>query len=599
MISGFFSEEKVSEVRERSSILEVVSDYVNLKKTGRNYKGLCPFHSEKTPSFMVNEEKQIYHCFGCGEGGDVFTFLMKMGLFSFPQAVETLAKRYGIKLPSTELSDAQKKELAKRDILFQINQAASEYYHDLLTRQREGEEGRRYLSLRGIREEVIQEHRLGYSLDRWDGLVQFLQGRKLPLEMAWELGLIHPKKKEGWYDALRGRVLFPIFDLYQRVVGFGGRILKEGEPKYLNSPEPAIYHKGEILYGLHVAKRYVPAKDQVIIVEGYFDLLTLHQHGFKQSVATLGTALTTDHIRTLKRYTKNFITLFDGDSAGVQANLRSLPLLLEEEVWGETVILPKGEDPDGFLRKGHRDTFEKMVEKKIPLIDFFLEQRMKTSNMKSIEEKTKVAQDGLVLIRRIPEGIRRNFYLKALAEKLDLQESFLHKMLSSSPKEPARERGNLKNRAGEEPFSRLEEMVVSLMIHHPELIPMISEEGILDEFESPRLKRIAEGLESLFQIRGKLNLPEALGALEEDLRERLCEVVFRDGDPAGDPGKMLKDCLRKIRERRLQKDKRDLLKRIREAEKEKREKELEALLRERQRLAEKERALQRDRLQER
>lgn len=590
MISGFFSEEKVSEVRERSSLLEVVSEYLSLKKTGRNYRGLCPFHSEKTPSFMVNEEKQIFHCFGCGEGGDVFTFLMKAGHFSFPQAVELLAKRYGVKLPSRELSPGQKKELAKRDILFQINEAASEYYHDLLTRQKEGEEARRYLSQRGIREEVIGEHRLGYSLDRWDGLVQHLQGKKLPLEMAREIGLVFPKKREGWYDAFRGRVLFPIFDLYQRVVGFGGRVIKEGEPKYLNSPESPIYHKGEILYGLHVAKRSVPEKDQVIIVEGYFDLLTLHQHGFQQSVATLGTALTADHIRTLKRYTNNFITVFDGDSAGAQANLRSLPLLMEEEVWGETVILPKGEDPDGFLRKGHRDTFEKMVEKRVPLIDFFLEQRMKSRNMRSIEEKTRVAKEALDLIRGIPAGIRRNFYLKALAEKLDLRESFLHGILTRSPVDPGKEKKGLNSREAEEGFSKSEEMVVSLMIHHPELIPAVSREGILKEFESPRLKRMAEGLESLFRARGRLDVQEALETIEADLKERFCEFVFHEGGSAGDLEKMLRDCFQKIRDRRLKRDKGEMRRRIREAEKEKGGEGLEALLREHQKLAEKERA---------
>ena len=253
MASRFFSEEKVSEIRDRSSLLEVISDYVTLKKTGKHYKGLCPFHSEKTPSFMVNEEKQIFHCFGCGEGGDVFTFLIKVGQFSFPQAVEELARRYGIKLPPKELSSAQKKDLAKRDLLFQINQASSDYYHDLLTRQKEGEGARRYLSQRGIREETIQAYRLGYSLDRWDGLVRHIEEKNLSLEMARELGLVFPKKQEGWYDAFRGRIIFPILDLYQRVVGFGGRVIKEGDPQYLNSPESALYHKGDILYGLHEA----------------------------------------------------------------------------------------------------------------------------------------------------------------------------------------------------------------------------------------------------------------------------------------------------------------------------------------------------------
>jgi DNA primase len=578
LVSGFFSEEKVSEVRERASIVEIVSDYVTLKKTGRNYKGLCPFHSEKTPSFMVNEEKQIFHCFGCGEGGNVFTFLMKVGHFSFPQAMEELAKRYGVKLPPKELSPGQKKELAKRDLFFQINQAVSEYYHDILLHRKEGEVARRYLSQRGIREEVIEEHRLGHALDGWDGLVQYLHEQKLPLELARELGLIHPKKTSGYYDAFRGRIVFPIFDLYQRVVGFGGRVIKEGEPKYLNSPESEIYHKGETLYGLQVAKREVPSKDQVLIVEGYFDLLTLHQHGFKQSVATLGTALTSGHIRTLKRYTNNFIIVFDGDSAGVRAALRCLPLFMEEEVWGETLVLPKGEDPDSLLREGNREAFEKMVAKRVPLIVFFLEGRMKSGNRRSIEEKVKVAKEGLGLIRRIPEGIRRDFYLKVLAEKLDLQETVLHEMLGSSPREPGKEKRSLKASVAGETFARSEEMVVSLMIHHPELIPPLSAERIWDKFESPILRKMAEHLESVYREKGSLDLSVVLETLEEDLREKAREFVFRERAPEGDLKKMLRDCAQKIRDREFKKDQLERLKRIREVEKQTEGRALEGLL---------------------
>ena len=588
MVSGFFSEEKVSEVRERASILEVVSDHVTLKKTGRNYKGLCPFHSEKTPSFMVNEEKQIFHCFGCGEGGDVFTFLIKVGHFSFPQAVEELARRYGIKLPPKELSPAQKKDLAKRDLLFQINQASSDYYHDLLTRQKEGEGARRYLSQRGIREETIQAYRLGCSLDRWDGLVRYLEGKNLSLEMARELGLVFPKKKEGWYDAFRGRIIFPILDLYQRVVGFGGRVIKEGDPKYLNSPESAIYHKGEILYGLHEAKRLLPAEDQVLIVEGYFDLLTLHQYGFKQSVATLGTALTPEHVRTLKRYTNNFITVFDGDSAGVQAALRSFPLFLEGEVWGETVVLPKGEDPDGFLRKRSRDAFEKMIEKRMPLIDFFLEERMKSRNSRSVEEKVKVAKEGLGLIRRIPEGIRRSLYLKTLAEKLDLQEAMLQTLLGSSPKEPQKEMGAPKPQGREETFSRSEVMVISLIVQHPELIPTLSAERLWDQFESLTLRKIGEDLERLYQKRGSLDLPSVIETLDEGLKAKVREMVFREGAPEGDMKKMLRDCIQKIHEREFKKDQQDRLRKIREVEKQKEERALESLLIDHQKHARKE-----------
>lgn len=592
---GFLSEEKVSEIRDRSSIQEVVSDYVTLKKTGKNYKGLCPFHSEKTPSFMVNEEKQIFHCFGCGEGGDVFTFLMKAGQFSFPQAVEELAKRYGVQLPSRELSATQNKEMAKREALFHINQIASEYFHDLLTKRREGEEGRKYLSQRGISQEVIVEHRLGTSTDRWDGLVQYLQEKKVSLELAWELGLIFPKKREGWYDAFRGRILFPIFDLHQRIVGFGGRVIREGQPKYLNSPESSIYHKGEVLYGLQVAKRYATEKDCVIIVEGYFDLLTLHQYGLNHSVATLGTALTTQHIRTLKRYTKNLITLFDADQAGVQATLRSLPLFLEEEVAGKTIVLPKGEDPDGFLRKGNLEDFGKRAERAVPLIDFFFERLMKTTDVKSIDGKVSVAKEGVALLGKIPDKIRRDFYTKALAERLDVKESFLYEMLRSYPKEPSKVGEDFRKSSMERSFPKSEEIVVRLMVHHPEVIPTISKEGVVKEFESPILQKIAEALEDLYQRKGRLDLPEALANFEEDLKGRLCEFAFQEsGLEGGDQGKILQDCIQKIREKRLKKEKGELLKRIKEAEKQQEEKKLVPLLKERQELAKRERGLQKD-----
>ena len=582
LASGFFSEEKVSEVRERASILEVVSAYVSLKKTGRNYKGLCPFHSEKTPSFMVNEEKQIFHCFGCGEGGDVFAFLMKISHLTFPQAVEELATRYGVKLVPRELSPTQRRETAKREVLFQINEIASEYFHDLLTRRKEGEEARRYLSERGISGELIKEHRLGYSLDRWDGLVQHLREKKVPLELACELGLILPKKKEGWYDSFRGRVLFPILDPSSRVVGFGGRVIKEGHPKYINSPESSVYHKGEILYGLHVARRFIPEKDCVIISEGYLDLLTLHQCGLKHSVATLGTALTTQHIRTLKRYTKNLITVFDADPAGIQANLRSLPLFLDEEVWGKTIILPKGEDPDSFLRKGNLEVFEGMCERAIPLIDFFFEWMMKNNDMSSIENKVKVAKEGITLIGRIPEGIRRNFYMKTLAEKLGLQELLLHEMLRSPPKDGLMSKGDLKKRFAEEPYPKSEEMVVRLMVFHPEWIPMISKEGILREFQSSTLKRMAEDLQKVYEKGGKLSLPEVLGQSEEELKGRLCEFAFQEEISKEDQERILRDCIEKVRQRRWKTGEVDRLKKIIEAEKQGDQRGLEALLLEHQ-----------------
>jgi len=599
---GFLSEEKVSEIRDRSSILEVVSDYVTLRKTGKNYRGLCPFHAEKTPSFMVNEEKQIFHCFGCGEGGDAFTFLMKAGHFSFPQAVEELAKRYGVALPSRELSPAQKREGAQREVLFQINQIASDYFHDLLTQRREGEEGRQYLSQRGISREIIAEHRLGYSTDRWDGLVQHLQGKKVSLELAGKLGLIFPKKNGGWYDAFRGRALFPIFDLHQRIVGFGGRVIREGQPKYLNSPESSIYHKGEILYGLSVAKRYAPEKDCVIIVEGYFDLLTLHQYGLKHSVATLGTALTPQHIRTLKRYTRNLITVFDADPAGTQATLRSLPLFLEEEVTGKTVALPKGEDPDGFLRKGNLEDFGKRVERAVSLVDFFFERLTKVHDVKSVDGKVKVAKEGVALLGKIPDQIRRDFYTKVLAEKLDVKESFLYEILRSSPKElrPSKVGRDSGKASAEKSFPKSEELVIRLMVQHPEIIPAVSKEGVIKEFESRTLQKMGEALEDLYRKEGKLNLPQAFADVDEDFKGRLSEFAFRgDGLEEGDREKILRDCVQKIREKGIKKEKDELLKRIKEAERQPEGKRLGPLLKERQELVRREKGLQKDGLRKR
>ena len=607
---GFLSEEKVSEIRDRSSILEVVSDYVTLKKTGKNYKGLCPFHAEKTPSFMVNEEKQIFHCFGCGEGGDAFTFLMKVGHFSFPQAVEELAKRYGVKLPSRELSPAQKKDTAQREVLFQINQIASDYFHDLLTQRREGEEGRKYITQRGISREILTEHRLGYSADRWNGLVHHLLEKKVSLELAWKLGLIFPKSKVGdstlregqkldassWYDAFRGRLLFPIFDLHQRIVGFGGRVIREGHPKYLNSPESSIYHKGEILYGLPMAKRYAVEKDCVMIAEGYFDLLTLHQYGLKHSVATLGTALTPQHVRTLKRYTRNLITVFDADPAGDQATLRSLPLFLEEEVAGKTIILPRGEDPDGFLRQGNLGDFEKRAEHAVPIIDFFFERLTKVHDVKSVDGKVEIAKEGVALLGKIPDKIRRDFYTKALAERLDVKESFLYEILGSSPRESSKARGEAGKSSGERTFPKSEEMMVHLMAQHPEVIPIISREDVLKEFENPILQKIAEALEDLYEKKGRFNLPQALAHFDEDLKGRVSEFALQeDGLEEGDREKILEDCIQKIREKRIKKEKGELQKRIKEVDQQQEDKRLGPLLKQKLELArQREKGLQKD-----
>lgn len=591
----FFPEEKVSEVRDRANIVEVISDYVSLKKAGRNFKGLCPFHSEKTPSFMVNEERQIFHCFGCGTGGDVFAFLMKVNQMSFPEAVEELARRYGVSLPLPTASSTQTREAARREAFFHLNELASSYFHEILTRRPEGEVARRYLTQRGILQRTIDEFRLGYALDRWEGLLRQFQKNKVSLSMASELGLLIPKGKENWYDAFRGRVIFPIRNLQGRVVGFGGRAIGTAHPKYLNSPDSSLYHKGEVLYGLPEAKTFLREKDEVLIVEGYFDLLMLHQLGLRQSVATLGTALTPHHLRLLRRYTQRMVLVFDGDAAGQQASLRVLPVFLEEGLWPRVVLLPGGEDPDSFLRKGRLEEFKKMVAEAPLLMDFFLDRLAKIHNVKSVEGRARCADEGLAMIQRIPDAIQRDFYVKGLAERLELEVSLLKNRVGLGL------RGRLRTEPeAPQPFSqryesKAEETVVRLMLHDSRWIGRILEERILDEFESPGLQQIARTLVEVYLRKGDLSLGEVMEGLEEGLQEKLRRIVFKEVMfEEGVQEKILEDCVQKIRERRLKKDKSELRKRIREAERETGGEVPQALLAEHQALARREALLRKN-----
>lgn len=585
----FFSEEKVSEVRDRSSIVEVISGYVSLKKAGRNFRGLCPFHSEKTPSFMVNEEKQIFHCFGCGAGGDVFSFLMKVNQISFPEAVEEVARRYGVSLPLETASPIQTKEAARREAFFQINELASNYFQENLTRRREGEPARQYLAQRGIRGQTIDEFHLGYAVGRWDGLLQYLRKHGASLSMASELGLLIPKGKESWFDAFRGRVMFPIRNLQGRIVGFGGRAIGAGHPKYLNSPDSSLYHKGEILYGLREAKTFLRQSDQVMIVEGYFDLLMLHQSGLRQSVATLGTALTTYHLRLLRRYTQRMVLVFDGDAAGQQASLRLLPLFLEEGLWPKVVLLPEGEDPDGFLRKGRLEDFKRRITEGPLLMDFFLDRLARMHPVKSVEGRAKCADEALAMIQRIPDVIQRDFYLKVLAERLELEVSLLRNRIGRGLKGRLRMETEAQGPLSQRYDSRAEETVVRLMTQDPRWVGRVLEERVIDEFESPSLQQIARAMEEVYRRRGDLPLSEVMAGLEETLQDKLRRIIFKEVVfEEGIEEKILDDCVQKIRERRLKRDKSELRRRIREAEKETGGEVLEALLAEHQALARRE-----------
>ena len=350
---GLIPDEIIAQVLDRCDIVELISEYVTLKKAGRNFKACCPFHHEKTPSFVVNRDKQIYHCFGCGAGGNVIGFLMSHDHMDFPSAVRHLAQKAGIAIPETS-SDASSETMGVRDMVLKANELTVDFFHDILIKgQRGANSAQDYLKKRQVRLETAQKLKLGFAPDSWDGLITFLRSKNISLSIMEKAGLVIPREKsEGFYDRFRDRVIFPIFDLRGKCIAFGGRTMKaESGAKYMNSPETPVYAKREHLYGLHFAKQAIAQKDCAVVVEGYMDFLTPFQAGTENIVASLGTALTSEQIRLIRRYTRNVVMLYDADMAGQMATLRSLDLLVEEDMHVKIALLTSGEDPDSFIQK--------------------------------------------------------------------------------------------------------------------------------------------------------------------------------------------------------------------------------------------------------
>lgn len=588
----YIPDEVIAEVRSRADIVEVISEYLPLKKAGRNYSALCPFHPEKTPSFMVSSAKQVFHCFGCGKGGDIFGFVMKSETLSFPQAVRVLAKKFGVPIPQRRVSPSVKREIDRKEQLFKVNQLAMAYYRDLLF-GRDGTEAREYLRKRGIAKAVIEEQQLGYAPHSWNELVNHLLSKKVPLNLAQELGLIIPKKTEGWYDHFRGRIIFPIFDLTGNVLGFGGRALGENSPKYLNSPESALYHKGQSLYGLHVAKGFIREKGLALIVEGYLDLLTLHQFGFKHAVATLGTAMTERHIRLLKRFSNHFVTIFDSDKSGTAATIRTLQMFLDEDISCKVVRLPGKHDPDSFLQGGHRDEFEEMLSQAIPIFDFFIDEVLSGSDLASADGKARAIDEILPMVERIRNRIVRESYVKKLGERLALKEEVILDSTRSLPQRGERRREELKQVIHKKMYPKTEETILEIMLCFNHLIPEIAEDGVLEDFENQQLKMVAETLREIYFEKGVLVIPDILAYVEEDeLRNKISKWAFLDGTlEEAFLEKTLKDCFRKVKMGKLKRDEKALLSRIKEIEKEDRQDLLGELLAKRQHLLTKERNL--------
>jgi len=400
----------VDEVRERCDLVEIVSQYVNLRRSGRTMVGLCPFHNEKTPSFHVNPERQRWKCFGCGEGGDVFTFIQKIDNLTFREALEHLARKVGVEIRRTQQSA---KVYTEKDIVLRANNVACEFFRSQL---RESSRALGYLERRGLSESTIEKYLIGYAPDSWDGLLNHLIKQRLDPAEAVKAGLLIAREDgKGFYDRFRDRLIFPILDLSERVVGFGGRALGDDPAKYLNTPETPLFIKSRTLYGLNRARRAISAEDRVIVVEGYMDAITAQEAGFENTVATMGTALTEDHVNIIARFTNNVVLAFDADSAGMAAALRSAPVFERAGLNIRIISMPAGEDPDSLLRSGDRSTFSKLVERALPVADYRVKLVLSKHDLQTDEGKAAALKEAAGILAEVDSIVERERLIRYLA----------------------------------------------------------------------------------------------------------------------------------------------------------------------------------------
>lgn len=416
-------ESKIEEIRSAADIVDFISEYVQLKKRGKNFVGLCPFHSEKTPSFTVSEDKQIFHCFGCHAGGNVFKFLMDYEKISFIEAVQEVAAKLGINLEYEE--DAGKE--SEQEILYEINVQAARYFSDNLLNSPEGETARKYFQERKIKVQTMRAFGLGYALNGWENFVEFAKSQNINLEKAVQLGLIGRQSDGRLFDKFSDRIIFPIFSASGRVIAFAGRILenREGAAKYLNSPESSIYVKGRVLYGLSFSKDEIRKLDKAILVEGYMDLISLYQNGIRNVVAVSGTALTEDQVQLLSRYTKNVVLLFDADTAGIKASMRSIELLLKRDLEIKIATLPSGEDPDSYIKKYGKEDFEELIFKSQNFLEYQTAYYESQHYFEDHSKTTEAIRELVRLLSLIDDELKRNLLLKAIAKKFNLREKLL------------------------------------------------------------------------------------------------------------------------------------------------------------------------------
>lgn len=617
-MTSFIPEEKIAEIRNAADIVDVISGAVLLKKGGKNYLGLCPFHSEKTPSFTVSPDKQIFYCFGCGEGGNVFSFVMKQEGLTFPEAAKHLARRYGIALPDRRMSPGQKRRLDEKEQVLAANRLAMDFFQRNLRVSPAGGKAREYLAKRALTPATIDGFHIGYAPQGWDNLLQHLLGQHLSSPVIEKSGLVVPRKNSGgFYDRFRDRIVFPIFDLNRQVIGFGGRVMDDALPKYLNSPETLVYNKSRSLYGLHLAKARCRETESVYIVEGYFDAIALHQHGLVNTVATLGTSLTAEHVRMLRGCIGEkgkAVLVYDSDEAGIKAARRSIEVFDKEYVNAQILVLESGYDPDNFIFEYGVEAFHAATAGAMDMISFLLETAVKQNGL-SVEGKVRVVSELQQPLTAVSDAVARSLYIKMVAERLEIDERALREKLRQSAarqtaleqhRRPVPESGAPVTVGKASPTvaqavrygERVEKQIIAMMLQVPQSCHIIKSLDALALFENQSLSRIGHVILDAHSRAGNCEsadgapagpeedqwLADIMAGLATDEDRRLVADVAMNAEGWAIEG-CEKQILHFVETARKRRSQQDIEHRIKEAVRNRDDKLLEELLSEKQTLA--------------
>lgn len=547
----YYPDHLIEEIRVQNNIVDVISDYVQLTKKGGNHFGLCPFHNEKSPSFSVSEDKQMYYCFGCGAGGNVYTFIQEYENYNFVEAVKHLAERVHIELPEAEVSEELKRELSYKQQLLDANKETARYFYYQMMKDTK-HKALKYLESRGIDEEIRKRFGLGYSRLFRDDLLQYLRGKGFKDQVLLDAGLIirNKNKPDDYYDRFFDRLMFPIFDVHNRVIAFGGRILGDGEPKYLNSPETKLFDKSRNLYGLNIAR--TSRKKKIILVEGYMDVISLHQAGFYNTVASLGTAFTTGHASLLRKYVDDVVIAYDADDAGIKATLRAIPTLKKVGLGVRVLTVQGAKDPDEFIKSYGNEAFEGLIEHAEPSFMYEIRQLENTYDLKDPDDRTKFDTAICEKLLTLENEMERENYLEAVIDKYRLKRNIIENELARLGKggivtNSSFEPEPVAHRESKDVLMRAQKNLLTFMTSHYKVFGAVKPYLAAKEFTDPVYRQVAEYLYKAYEMGVELepaNLVMKFDGIEE---QNQIAGIFNNNMPVEHSGQLEKMITENVR----------------------------------------------------